>query len=103
MLLSEIILLNSWIADKESLFQPIAKLAKLQQILNANIQARAPNNRQAQPIQPFTEEKNEAIEAIRRLKLAELSKDQITCLSVHSADQYMGDLSMRTIINYVLS
>lgn len=93
MLLSEMISLNSWIDDKESLFQPIAKLAKLQQILNANIQARAPNNRTAQKIQSFTEEKNEAIDAIRRLKLTELSKDQITCLSVHGADEYMGDLA----------
>jgi len=97
MLLSEMISLNSWIADKESLFQPIAKLAKLQKILNANIQARAPNNRQAQPIQSFTEEKNEAIEAIRRLRLAELSKDQITCLSVHGADQHMGDLAAQRL------
>ncbi|MEM5733080.1 hypothetical protein AAEI00_15360 [Shewanella algae] len=99
MLLSEMISLNSWISDKESLFQPIAKLAKLQQILNANIQARAPNNRQSQAIQSFTEEKNEAIAAIRRLKLTELSKDQITCLSVHGADEYMGDLAAQRLKN----
>ncbi|MBO2663279.1 hypothetical protein [Shewanella algae] len=99
MLLSEMISLNSWIADKESLFQPIAKLAKLQQILNSNIQARAPNNRQSQAIQSFTEEKNEAIAAIRRLKLTELSKDQITCLSVHGADEYMGDLAAQRLKN----
>ncbi len=97
MLLSEIISLNSWIDDKESLFQPIAKLAKLQQILNANIQARVPNNKQAQAIQPFTEEKNEAIEAIRRFKLTELSKDQITCLSVHGADEHMGDSAAKRL------
>ena len=91
--------LNNWIEEKESLFQPIAKLAKLQQILNSNIQARAPNNRQPQAIQPFTEEKNEAIDALRKLKLAELSKDQITCLSVHGADQYMGDAVANRLLN----
>lgn len=91
MLLNEMVLLSTWISDKESLFQPIAKLAKLQGILNANIQARAPNNRQARPIQSFTEEKNKALYAIRRLNLSELSKDQITCLSVHGAEQHMGN------------
>lgn len=91
MLLNEMVLLNTWMSDKESLFQPIAKLVKLQKILNANIQARAPNNRQTESIQSFTFEKNEAVSAVRRLNLSELSKDQITCLSVHGAEQYMGN------------
>lgn len=90
MLLSEVINLDDWMSERESLFQPIFKLAKLQKILNDNIKARAPNNRQPQAIQSFTEEKNEALDALRRLKLSELSKDQIACLSLHGADQYMG-------------
>lgn len=91
MLLNEMILLNTWMSDKESLFQPIAKLAKLKGILNSNIQARAPNNRQSKTIQSFTDEKNEVLSAIRRLKLSELSKDQVTCLSVHGAEYHMGN------------
>lgn len=91
MLLSEMMNLNNWISEKESLYQPISKLAKLQKILNDNIKARAPNNnRQPQAIQSFTEEKNEALHALRSLRLSELSRDQIVCLSLYGADQHMG-------------
>src|SRR5690554_693786 len=90
MLLSEMMNLNNWLSEKESLYQPISKLAKLQKILNDNIKARAPNNRQPQAIQSFTEEKNEALDALRRLRLSELSRDQIVCLSLYGADQHMG-------------
>lgn len=91
MLLNEIINLNEWLGEKESHYQPIAKLAKLQSILNANIQARPPNNRAQQALQPFNEEKSEAIASLRAYTLSELSGDQVTCLSVHNADRYMGD------------
>ncbi|WP_017630872.1 hypothetical protein [Vibrio sp. 624788] len=90
MLFSEMISLSVWLNDKESLFSPIQKLATLQGILNGNIAARHPNNRQATPIQPFTEEKNLALDAIKTLSLSELSNDQIACLSLHNADQFMG-------------
>ena len=91
MLFNEMISLNQWLLDKESNYQPIAKLQKLSQILNANVQPRNQNNRQ--PLQSFTEEKNIAIEAIGKLRLTELSKDQIQCLSIHKADQYMGKVA----------
>jgi hypothetical protein len=91
MLLSEMINLDNWLKEKESLFQPIAKLEKLKQILNSNIHSRSPNNRQALSIQPFSQEKNEALIALRQLRISELSKDQITCLSIYGADQHMGD------------
>lgn len=91
MLFNEMMSLNQWLLAKESNYQPIAKLQKLSQILNANIQPRNQNNRQ--PLQPFTEEKNIAIDAIGKLNLSELSKDQIQCLSIHKADQYMGKLA----------
>ncbi|HGF7194338.1 hypothetical protein [Vibrio cholerae] len=90
MLFSEMISLSKWLNDKESLFNPIQKLAALQSILNGNIAARNPNNRQVTQIQPFTEEKNLALDAIKSLSLFELSKDQIACLSLHNADQFMG-------------
>ena len=98
MLLNEMISLSQWFADKEKHHQCIAKLVKLQTKLNANTQARNPNNRnQPQPIQPFSEEKSQAIEALRAYKLSELSDDQITCLSVHKANQYMGDKAADTL------
>lgn len=99
MLLSEMISLHKWIEEKESLYQPIEKLQKLHQILNANVHARSPNNRQPQAAQPFTSEKNEAADALRKLKLSELSNDQITCLSVHGADQHMDDAAADRLLH----
>ncbi|WP_044362449.1 hypothetical protein [Vibrio fluvialis] len=99
MLLSEMISLSNWIEEKESLFQPIEKLAALQAILSTNIQARSPNNRQPSALQPFTEQKNQAIEALKRFQLSELSKDQITCLSVHGAEKHMGNAAANRIRN----
>ncbi|MFA0016467.1 hypothetical protein AB4391_24555 [Vibrio lentus] len=90
MLFSEMISLSKWLNDKESLFSPIQKLATLQSILNGNIAARHPNTRQATPIRPFIEEKNLALDAIKALSLSELSNDQIACLSLHNAEQFMG-------------
>ncbi|PST87542.1 hypothetical protein C9I87_18115 [Photobacterium iliopiscarium] len=90
MFFSEMIFLSKWLDDKESLFSPIQKLAVLQSILKENIAARNSNYHQVTQIKPFTEEKNLAFDAIKKLSLFELSKDQITCLSVHNADQYMG-------------
>ncbi|HHF3119235.1 TPA: hypothetical protein ACPJ1X_004177 [Vibrio alginolyticus] len=90
MLFSEMISLSKWLNDKESSFSPIQKLATLQGILSSNIAARQPNNRQPTPIKSFTEEKKLALDAIKTLSLSELSKDQIACLSLHNADQFMG-------------
>lgn len=93
MLLNEIITLNEWLIKKEDHFQPIQKLNKLQSILNSNIQARHPNQRTQSVITPFTEEKNEAIEALKNYRLSELSNDQISCLSIHNADNFMGEIA----------
>lgn len=99
MLLNEIINLSEWLTEKESHFQPVAKLAKLKSILYANIQARNPNNRnQPVAIQPFSEQKSEAIEALRSYRLSELSGDQVECLSLHNADQYMGGKAAENLI-----
>lgn len=91
MLLSEIVNLSFWMAEKEKNFQPIAKLQSLKQILDANSQARNQNNRNQPALQPFTEQKEAAIQAIRQYRLSELSKDQIVCLSIYDADSHMGD------------
>lgn len=99
MLLNEMINLDQWLTRKENDYQPIAKLAALLAILNSNIQARAPNNRnQPQPIRAFSKEKTEAIDALRTYDLAELSGDQITCISIHGADQYMGNTAAENLI-----
>ncbi|HIF9186792.1 TPA: hypothetical protein ACX6PV_003838 [Photobacterium damselae] len=90
MLFSEMIFLSKWLDDKESLFSPIQKLANLQTILNENTSIRNSSFNQIAQIKPFTKEKNLALDAIKKLSLFELSKDQITCLSLHNADQYMG-------------
>lgn len=99
MLLDEMTNLNKWFTEKESHYEPIAKLAKLQSILQANVQVRNPNNRQPQPVQSFSNEKNDAIESLRNYKLSELSGDQITCLAVHNSDQYMGDIAADKLLN----
>ncbi len=91
MLLSEIRNLDEWFKNKEEHFGATAKLTALNSILKGNIQGRHPNNRNQQlALKPFTEEKNNAIEALNSYTLTELSQEQIQCLAVHDAQKYMG-------------
>ena len=87
MLLDEIIQLNQWLTENEKNYGIIKKLQELLTVLNANVQAITNRN---QAIQPFTEQKNAAIEAVSKYNLGELSDEQIACLHINNADKYMG-------------
>ncbi len=90
MLIQEMIDLSNWFNEKEKFFSPLAKLDKLLQILKSNTQARSPSNRNIYQVQAFTNEKNEAIEAVEKYDIAELSNNQINCLAAHNANNFMG-------------
>ena len=87
MLLDEIIQLDQWLTENEKNYGIIQKLQELLTVLNANVQAITNRN---QAIQPFTEQKNAAIEAVSKYNLGELSDEQIACLHINNADKYMG-------------
>ncbi len=89
MLIEEITQLNAWIQLNETKHGFVSKLGQLYQILNANVSAGQRNN-QNNKIQPFADEKIQAIDAIKKIDIGELSSDQIECLNVHKAINYLG-------------
>ena len=100
MLLEEIVNLNQWFIDNEKRHGAITKLNKLLSILKSNISVRAPNNRNQQiQIQPFTEEKRAAVEAVKKFNFSELSTDQIECLKLHDAVKHMGPEAAEYLMN----
>jgi len=99
MLLEELVNLNKWFIEYENRYEAISKLGQLQNILNGNVQARHPQNRnQPAVIQPFTNEKKAVVEAIAKYNCSELSSNQIECLKFHNAYEKMGEKPSEYII-----
>jgi len=99
MLLEELVNLDKWLVEYEERYKAVFNLGQLLTILNANVQARQPNNKnQPAEIQPFTDEKRAVIKAISKFNFSELSNDQIQCLKVHEADKYMGKEASEYIV-----
>lgn len=82
MLLEELTQLSDWLRTYEKEYGAIKKIQQLHQLLNTNINSN--------PRQPFTDQKNAAVDAIRRYRFSELSRDQIECLKLHGGYEYMG-------------
>ena len=97
MLLDEIISLSKWIDSKEAEYQPIEKLNKLLSILRSNTQPVYQHNRNQITTRSFTEEKRNAIDAIKELEISELSQDQIACLEIYDAHNHIGQAAAKRL------
>lgn len=94
MILSEMISLDNWFKDKENNYHLIERLNALEEILRENTQVRNVNNR-GFSLKSFNEEKNNVIDSLSQYRLSELTKDQLSCLSINDADKFLGESASR--------
>lgn len=94
MILSEMISLDNWLKEKERNYNLIERLNTLEGILRENTQVRNVNNRNSS-LKSFNEEKNSVIDALAHYRLTELTKDQLSCLSINDADKFIGENASR--------
>ncbi|HEO9338323.1 hypothetical protein ED5_3111 [Enterobacter roggenkampii] len=94
MILSEMLSLDNWLKEKEKKYHLIDHLNALEEVLRENTQVRSVNNRNFS-LKSFNEEKNNVIDALSHYRLSELTKDQLSCLSINDADQLLGETASK--------